>query len=108
MKSAIIKVLEVKLLSTMACYEQPIVDGLTMVEAAQLSPEYALISAKVGNKYEHPTEETMQRLKERDTEVYRTDENGTVVATITTNNVSFDCEPGDYLSGVELEKREGK
>jgi len=73
-----------------------------------ITPEYALISAKVGNKYEHPTEETMQRLKERDIEVYRTDESGTVVATITTNNVSFDCEPGDYLSGVELEKREGK
>jgi len=40
--------LEVKLLSTMACYEQPIVDGLTMVEAAQLSPEYALIFQTLG------------------------------------------------------------
>lgn len=73
-----------------------------------ISPVYALISAKVGNKYYHPIKETMQNLKERNIEVYRTDENGTVVLTITSNNVSFSCEPGDYLSGIELEERTSK
>lgn len=71
-----------------------------------ITPEYALISTKVGNKYEHPIKSTMEKLEERNIEVYRTDENGTVVATITTNNVEFDCKPGDYLSGVELENKE--
>lgn len=71
-----------------------------------VSPDYAFISCKVGNKYEHPKEDTMRKLEERNIEVYRSDENGTVVATITANDVSFSCEPGDYLSGVEVEKRE--
>lgn len=73
-----------------------------------ISPEYALISCEVGNKHEHPTETTMKLLKESDIEVYRTDESGTVVVTITTDDVEFSCEPGDYLSGVELEKRTKK
>ena len=73
-----------------------------------ISPEYALISCEVGNKHKHPTETTMKAFKEREIEVYRTDENGTVVVTITTDDVEFSCEPGDYLSGVELEKRSKK
>lgn len=71
-------------------------------------PDYALISAKVGNKYEHPTKDTMEKLEKRGIEVYRTDESGTVIATITSDDVSFNCTPGDYLSGVELEEKEAK
>lgn len=71
----------------------------------KVSPDYALISAELGNSYEHPTKNVMERLEERDIEVYRTDENGTVVATITSDSVSFSCEPGDYLSGAELAER---
>ena len=70
-----------------------------------ITPDYALISAKVGNKYEHPIKSTMEELEKRNIQVYRTDESGTVVATITPNTVSFNCEPGDYLSGIELEER---
>lgn len=68
-----------------------------------VSPEYALISCKLGNKYEHPIDITMDKLEKRGIEVYRTDESGTVVITIEDNKVSFSCEPGDYLSGTELE-----
>ena len=73
-----------------------------------ISPEYGLISAGLGNKYEHPIKEVMERLEERNIEVYRTDESGSVVITITADSISFNCEAGDYLSGVELEKRESK
>ena len=73
-----------------------------------ISPEYGLISSGLGNKYEHPIKEIMERLEERNIEVYRTDESGSVVITITTDSVSFSCEPGDYLSGPELEEREGE
>ena len=73
-----------------------------------VNPQYALISCGVGNIHEHPKEETMQKLEERNIEVYRTDESGTVVVTITATDISFSCEPGDYLSGVELVEREGK
>lgn len=70
-----------------------------------ISPEYALISAKIGNKYNHPIESTMQKLENANIVVYRTDENGTVEIIITSDNVIFNCEPGDYLSGTELEER---
>ena len=70
-----------------------------------ISPDYALISAKVGNKYKHPIKSTMDKLKNHQIKVYRTDENGTVIATITSDDVNFNCDPGDYLSGTELEER---
>ena len=70
-----------------------------------INPDYALISAKVGNKYNHPTKETMENLRNQNIKVYRTDECGTVIATITSENVTFNTEPGDYLSGTELEER---
>lgn len=73
-----------------------------------VSPLYALISCKVGNKYEHPIKSTMEKLEKKEIEVYRTDENGTVVATITSNDVKFSTEPGDYLSGIELEEAKSK
>ena len=73
-----------------------------------ISPEYALVSCKLGNKYEHPIKSTMEKLEERNIEVYRTDESGSVIMTITADEVTFNCEPGDYLSGVELEERESK
>lgn len=73
-----------------------------------VSPDYALISTKVGNKYEHPIKSVMDEIKNRDIEVYRTDECGTVVLTITNDSVTFSKEPGDYLSGVELEERSKK
>ena len=70
-----------------------------------VSPDYALISAGVGNRYKHPTKSTMEKLEENNVEVYRTDESGTVIATITSDDVSFNCKPGDYLSGTELQER---
>lgn len=70
-----------------------------------LSPDYALISSEVGNKYNHPTKVTMEKLQDNNIVVYRTDESGTVVITITQDSASFSCEPGDYLSGPELEER---
>ena len=73
-----------------------------------ITPDYGLISSKVGNKYEHPIKSTMDKLQKMNVEVYRTDECGSVIMTITTNDVTFNCEPGDYLSGVELEEREIK
>ncbi len=67
-----------------------------------IDPDYALISCKVGNKHDHPTAGTMEKLEERDIEVYRTDESGTVIVTITANDVTFNTDPDDYRSGIEL------
>lgn len=69
-----------------------------------VNPTYALISSGVGNKYKHPTEKIMERLESRGIITYRTDECGTVVLTITPTDITFNCEPGDYLSGTELKE----
>ena len=67
-----------------------------------INPDYALISCKVGNKHDHPTADTMTKLKERDIDVYRTDESGTVIVTITSDSITFNTDPDDYRSGIEL------
>lgn len=74
----------------------------------EVDPDYALISAALGNNHDHPIKSTMEKLEEREIPVYRTDESGTVVVTITTDSVTFSTEPGDYLSGTELAEREGE
>lgn len=45
----------------------------------QTSPEIAIISVGQDNMFGHPTEETLQRLKEAGCEIYRTDLHGTVI-----------------------------
>ena len=72
-----------------------------------INPKYALISCEIGNQHEHPIKEVMQRLKERGIEIYRTDESGTVIATITATNITFNSNPDSYLSGVEIAELEG-
>ncbi|MFL0267971.1 ComEC/Rec2 family competence protein [Candidatus Clostridium radicumherbarum] len=62
----------------------------------KVNPKYALISVGKGNSYGHPTQETLNRLKNKGVVVYRTDENGTVVATSDGKNVSFNTQPGSY------------
>lgn len=44
-----------------------------------VSPEVAIISVGQDNFYGHPTEETLQRLREAGCLIYRTDQNGTVI-----------------------------
>ena len=70
-----------------------------------ISPEYALISAGVDNKHEHPMKSVMEKFEDREIEVYRTDESGTVVVTITADDITFNVEPGDYADGIEVAKR---
>lgn len=79
-----------------------------------ISPDYALISAGCGNRYNHPMEETLKLLKKNKIPVYRTDEHseknrgsGTVVMVLTENNVSFSTKKGSYLTGPEVEKKYG-
>lgn len=62
----------------------------------KVNPKYAVISVGKGNSYGHPTQETMSRLKDKNIPVFRTDENGTVVATSNGTAVSFNVNPGSY------------
>ncbi len=49
-----------------------------------VSPEYAIISVGKGNSYGHPDYDTIQKLKQVNAEIYRTDELGTI-------NIVFQC-----------------
>ncbi|SHJ46551.1 cell wall-binding repeat-containing protein [Clostridium magnum] len=64
-----------------------------------VSPQYAIISVGKGNDYGHPTQATMDKLKNAGVTVYRTDENGTVVAVCDGNTITFNTAPGSYNGG---------
>ena len=59
-----------------------------------VSPKYAVISVGKGNTYGHPTQTTLDKLKKASVTVYRTDVNGTVVATCDGQNIIFDTQQG--------------
>lgn len=59
----------------------------------KINPEYAVISVGKNNQYGHPHKETLDKYKERKTATYRTDIQGTIIATIIDDNISFNAEP---------------
>lgn len=64
-----------------------------------VAPKYAVISVGKGNTYGHPTQTTLDKLKNAGITVYRTDELGTIVATCDGNNITFSTKPGSYNGG---------
>lgn len=65
-----------------------------------VTPTYAVIS--VGeNSYGHPSESTLSLLKKNNIKTYRTDENGTIVATSTGSKITFDAK-STTLSDVNV------
>lgn len=47
----------------------------------RVTPEYAIISVGENNKYNHPSESTIENLKKYTNNIYRTDLNGTIILT---------------------------
>jgi competence protein ComEC len=62
----------------------------------KVSPKFAIISAGAGNKYGHPAQETMDKLKAKGVKVFRTDEQKTIVATSNGKEINFNVKPGSY------------
>lgn len=64
------------------------------------TPSYAVVSCGNGNKYQHPSGETMGRLKDMNIPVFRTDKQGTLVVTSDGTTLSWNQDPcNDYTSG---------
>ncbi|NLY46737.1 MAG: hypothetical protein GX053_12250 [Tissierella sp.] len=64
----------------------------------KVNPKYAVIMVGNDNSYGHPHEETMNKLKSKGITVYRTDENGTIIAISDGTNITFNTNPGSYTS----------
>ncbi|SDY92958.1 MBL fold metallo-hydrolase [Tindallia californiensis] len=58
-----------------------------------VDPDYGVISAGHDNRYGHPHQEVIQRLQERNIEIYRTDLQGTIIAVSDGENWQFDTHP---------------
>ncbi|MGE1038323.1 S-layer homology domain-containing protein [Bacillus cereus] len=57
-----------------------------------VKPSIAIISAGAGNRYGHPTQETLAKLNAMSVKVYRTDLNGTVIINSDGSNISVRTE----------------
>ena len=67
-----------------------------------VSPDYAIISCG-SNSYGHPAKRVVELLKANSIPLYRTDLQGTISFSFTSQGISFDLEPcNDYTSGNEL------
>lgn len=67
-----------------------------------VDPEYAVISCGQNNSYGHPHRETMEKLQSMGISFFRTDEQGTVIASSDGRTVRFDCEPSSlYTCGLD-------
>lgn len=60
-----------------------------------VNPAYAVISCGENNDYGHPHSEVLNRLRLMGTKVYRTDEQGTIVAVSDGSEIKFNMPPSE-------------
>lgn len=60
-----------------------------------VSPEYFVISCGEGNEYGHPRAEVLNNVRQLGMQVYRTDEQGTIVAVSDGENITWNTQPSD-------------
>ncbi|MBQ9984270.1 MAG: MBL fold metallo-hydrolase [Lachnospiraceae bacterium] len=58
-----------------------------------VNPSYVVISCGEGNSYGHPRAEVLNNLRSMGVKVFRTDEQGSIVATSDGVNITFNCSP---------------
>ena len=56
----------------------------------KVNPQYAIIQVGKDNKYNHPTKTTLDKLKEKNIKIYRTDEDSTIKLTSDGTNIKFE------------------
>ncbi len=66
----------------------------------EVNPKYAVISVGSYNSYGHPTADVINKLKSKGVKIFRTDAQGTIIATSNGTDISWSCEPTtDFNSG---------
>ncbi len=58
-----------------------------------VDPVYAVISAGENNQYGHPASEVLNRLRTEGVQVFRTDEQGTIIAVSDGTDITWNCSP---------------
>ena len=66
-----------------------------------VAPEYFVISCGEGNDYGHPRAEVLNRLRAMGISVFRTDEQGTIVAVSDGEEITFNTTPSDSWQAGE-------
>ena len=67
---------------------------------ASTAPAYAVISCGKDNQYGYPNEGTLEKMQSMDIGIFRTDDQGTIVATSNGSTISFIVEPStNYTTG---------
>lgn len=66
-----------------------------------VSPAYAVISCAEGNSYGHPHAETLNTLRANGVKVYRTDEDGTIIAVSDGNEITFNVPASETWKAGE-------
>ena len=74
----------------------------------EVSPEYAVISCGRNNRYGHPRQEVLNDLKSRGAKVFRTDEQGTIVAYSDGKEITWNCKPSTTWKSGEDASKESK
>lgn len=71
---------------------------------SRVAPTYAVISCGRDNPYGHPHEQTLDTLQEFDIQVFRTDEQGSIVAVSDGNSITWNVEPSQtWKAGTKPE-----
>lgn len=68
---------------------------------AAVHPQYAVISVGEGNTYGHPNAETLNKFRADGISVFRTDEQGSVIAASDGNNITWNCSPSESWQAGE-------
>ena len=66
-----------------------------------VNPSYAVISCAEGNSYGHPHAETLNTLRANGVKVYRTDEDGTIIATSDGKKITFNVPASETWKAGE-------
>ena len=67
-------------------------------------PTYAVISAGEGNSYGHPHAEVLNRLRAAGVSVFRTDEQGTIVASSDGTTLTWNMSPSESWQAGEAKR----
>lgn len=69
----------------------------------KINPDFAVITVGAGNSYSHPHKETMDKLKNQNLKLHRTDQCGNVIFTSTGNGLKTNCKEANYNAGEKKE-----